>query len=369
MSTIPTTPAFEQTLQETHESYRHLVEGVPAVLYIDANNDLSTNIYTSPQIEPMLGFKVAEWREKDLWIERMHEDDRERVLEQHRTSLLTGEPFRTEYRFRTAGDREVWVRDEAVLVRDEDGEPLFWRGVISDISETKRTEAKLRRSLDALRRTIEERRELLVRLENAQAEERRRIAADIHDDSIQVMSAADLRAHALVTQVQDPELRAEAIELREMIGACVERLRHLLFELRPPALDREGLAAAISAYSNGTQPVPTIVNGLSIEPASDVRATLFRIAQEALTNAHRHAAASAITLSLSEPDGGVALVVSDDGNGFDVTSIATPEPGHIGLRTMIERAELAGGRCSVESAPGRGTTVSVWLPRSVTRAS
>jgi signal transduction histidine kinase len=238
--------------------------------------------------------------------------------------------------------------------------------VISDISETKRTEAKLRRSLDALRRTLEERRELLVRLESAQEEERRRIAADIHDDSIQVMSAADLRAQALVTQIEDPELRAEAIELREMIGACVERLRHLLFELRPPALDREGLVAALSAYSNGSEPVPQIASGLSEEPPSDVRATLFRIAQEAIANAHRHADADAITVSLADADGGVSLVVADEGKGFDV---ASPEPGHIGLPTIVERAELAGGRCSVESAPGRGTTVSVWLPLSATRAS
>lgn len=370
MSAIPTSRTFEQSLQETHETYRHLVEGIPAVLYIDANDDLSTNIYTSPQVEAMLGFTVAEWREnEDLWIDRMHEDDRDRVLEQHRASLRTGDPFRTEYRFLTADDREVWVRDEAVLVRDENGEPLFWRGVMTDISETKRTEVKFRRSLDALRRTVEERRELLVRLEGAQEEERRRIAADIHDDSIQVMTAADLRAQALATQIEDPELRAEAIELRELIGAAVERLRHLLFELRPPALDREGLVAALAAYSNGSEPVPAIVNGLTAEPPSEVRATLFRIAQEALTNAHRHAMASSISVSLSEGKGGVALVVADDGKGFDVRSIGAPEPGHIGLPTMIERAELAGGRCSVESEPGRGTTVSVWLPLSLTPVS
>ena len=115
--------------------------------------------------------------------------------------------------------------------------------------------------------------------------------------------------------------------------------------------------------------MPAIVNGLTAEPPSEVRATLFRIAQEALTNAHRHATASSISVSLSEGEGGVALVVADDGKGFDVRSIGAPEPGHIGLPTMIERAELAGGRCSVESEPGRGTTVSVWLPLSLTPVS
>jgi PAS domain S-box-containing protein len=118
--------SFGDTLREAHETYRHLVEGIPAVLYVDANDERSTNIYTSPQVEPLFGFTVERGREDpDLWLDHIHEGDRERVLCEHRESLRTGEPFRTEYRFRTAADRVVWLRDEAVLVRDDDGEPSF----------------------------------------------------------------------------------------------------------------------------------------------------------------------------------------------------------------------------------------------------
>jgi PAS domain S-box-containing protein len=99
-------------------TYRHLVEGIPAVLYVDANDDRSSTLYTSPQIEPLLGFTVEQWRDDPaLWVDRIHQDDRERVLEEHRESLRTGGPFRTEYRLLAADGREVWIRDEAVLVR------------------------------------------------------------------------------------------------------------------------------------------------------------------------------------------------------------------------------------------------------------
>ena len=344
-------------------TYRHLVEGIPAVLYVDGNDDRSSNLYTSPQIEPLLGFTVEQWRDDPaLWFERIHEDDRERVLEEHRESLRTGDPFRTEYRLLAADGREVWIRDEAVLIREAEHDELFWRGVMTDITRTKRVEGRLRRSLDVLRRTMEDRRQLLLRLEDAREEERRRIASDIHDDPIQVMSAADIRAQALARQIEDPELRQEAEELRDVIRSSVERLRHLLFELRPPALASEGLVPALRACLGDERPVPEIEDALPFEPSSELRAILFRIAQEAIANARKHASATRIHVSIAALDGGVRLVITDDGLGFDVGVIESPEPGHIGLPTMIERAQLAGGGCEVQSEPGRGTTVSAWLP-------
>lgn len=344
-------------------TYRHLVEGIPAVLYVDGNDDRSSNLYTSPQIEPLLGFTVEQWRDDPaLWFERIHEDDRERVLEEHRESLRTGDPFRTEYRLLAADGREVWIRDEAVLIREAEHDELFWRGVMTDITRTKRVEDRLRRSLDVLRRTMEDRRQLLLRLEDAREEERRRIASDIHDDPIQVMSAADIRAQALAHQIQDPELRQEAEELRDVIRSSVERLRHLLFELRPPTLASEGLVPALRAWVGDADPVPEIEDALPFEPPSELRAILFRIAQEAIANARKHASATRIHVSIAALDDCVRLVITDDGLGFDVGVIESPEPGHIGLPTMIERAQLAAGGCEVHSEPGRGTTVSVWLP-------
>ena len=363
MSEVPLPQEIADQLREAHETYRHLVEGIPAVLYVDANDDHSSNIYTSPQIEPLLGFTVEQWRDDPaLWVDRMHEDDHERVLGEHGRSLTTGDPFRTEYRLLAADGREVWIHDEAVLVRGTNEDPLFWRGVMTDVTRTKRIEDRLRRSLDVLRRTMEDRRQLLLRLEDAQEEERRRIASDIHDDPIQVMSAADIRAQSLARRIQDPELRQEAEELHDVIRSSVERLRHLLFKLRPPALDREGLVPALRAYMGNADPVPEIEDAMAFEPPSELRAILFRIAQEAIGNARKHGSATTIHVSIGGQESGILLVVTDDGQGFDVGVIESPAPGHIGLPTMIERAQLAGGRCEIESEPGRGTSVSAWLP-------
>jgi PAS domain S-box-containing protein len=363
VSTIPLTPEFMRSLREAHETYRHLVEGIPAVLYIDAVDDLSTNVYTSPQIEEILGISADAWRDDpSMWIDRMHRDDRDRVMVEHKESNRTGEPFSCEYRLFAADGKEVWIRDEAVLVRDDGGAPLFWRGIMYDVTETKHAEEQLQRSLDILRRTMLDRHRLLMRLEDAQEEERRRVAADIHDDPIQVISAADLRAQQLALRISDPELRAEVEALQQTMAHAVERLRHLLFELRPPSLDREGLVAALRAYASGGEgPEVRVEEALAAEPAPDVRALLFRIAQEALRNARKHSHAAHVAVSVVSEEGGIRLRIADDGVGFDL-SVPASDRGHIGLPTMVERAELAGGRCRIDSEPGRGTTVDAWLP-------
>ena len=207
---------------------------------------------------------------------------------------------------------------------------------------------------------------LVARLEEAQEQERRRIAADIHDDSIQVISAADMRAQALARQIEDPELHAEALELHDTLREAVERLRHLLFELRPPVLDREGLVAALRQYLDQPSSGPALESVLDAdlvtEPPDDVRATLFRIAQEAITNVRKHAEAGRLEVRLASSEDGVLLRVTDDGRGIEALDLASPEPGHLGVPAMVERAELAGGWCRIDGTPGRGTTVECWLP-------
>lgn len=262
--------------------------------------------------------------------------------------------------------RVLWFRDEAVMVRDERGTPLYWRGVMQDVTQQKEAEEKLRWSLEVLRRTSQQRRELMERLEDAQEEERRRIAQDIHDDSIQVMSAVDMRLQLLASG-KIPAEAEQLGELHEVVQRAIERLRHLLFELRPAALDRQGLAQALRAYLAQTVEESGMLwsldaSGLAPEPVADLRATLYRIAQEAIVNARKHAEASRVHVVLATAGDGVLLRVADDGRGFDPDILAQPRPGHLGLATTIERAEVAGGWCRVASGPEAGTTVECWLP-------
>jgi signal transduction histidine kinase len=138
----------------------------------------------------------------------------------------------------------------------------------------------------------------------------------------------------------------------------------LLFELRPPALDNEGLSAALGSYLDEVDD-PDIAfrfdDQLSVQPSPESRTILYRIVQEALTNVRKHAQATAATVSLREVESGFLARVSDDGIGF-VARDEEPVPGHLGLAAMRERAELAGGWLKIEAAPGKGTTLEVWIP-------
>jgi PAS domain S-box-containing protein len=345
--------------------YRALVEGIPAILYIDRPDGYSTNFFTSPQAVQLLGYTPDEWGDtQELWVQRLHPEDRERVIEQNARCNTTGEPFRSEYRLLAKDGGTVWLRDEAVLIHDERGEPLHWRGLMLDITPQKEAEEKLRWSMDVLQRTIQERRELAQRIESAQEEERRRIAADIHDDPIQVMSAVDMRLQMLA---EEPEIVTAAglSELHSIVRQSIERLRALVFELRPAALDRDGLVVALSRYlehlAGETGLAFDVVDALEVEPSPDLRAVLFRSAQEAITNTRKHAGATRVDVSVATVEQGISITVRDDGCGFDPAR-SEPEPGHLGLSTMVERAELLGGWCTIESEPGAGATIECWLP-------
>jgi diguanylate cyclase (GGDEF)-like protein/PAS domain S-box-containing protein len=132
------------------------VEQIPAVTYIDPVDDPDTSLYTSPQIERMLGYTPEEWIEGKQWPKRLHPDDRERILAADaRFEAGDGEPFSEEYRLLAKDGSVVWVREEAVLLKAERGEPLFWQGVIFDISEQKEAEQQLREAEKRYRALVE----------------------------------------------------------------------------------------------------------------------------------------------------------------------------------------------------------------------
>jgi len=253
---------------------------------------------------------------------------------------------------------------ELSITHVDGARPLFV-GYLRDITDRKRAEEEIRRSLDLLQQSDATRRELLSRLVDAQEEERRRLAGEIHDDSVQIMSAVGVRLETLRRRLADsPHLEAVA-GLERTVQQSIGRLRQLLFELRPPALDREGLVPALRMYVDRMEPdegqTYRVENGIVSEPRPDTRLVLYRIAQEALTNARKHAGPATVELSLTERDRGVVLRVRDDGRGFD-PSRPTLLPGHLGLSSMRERAEMAGGWLRVQSTPTEGTVVEAWVP-------
>ena len=137
----------EEALKESEVRYRTLVEQLPAITYTAALDETSTTLYVSPQIESMLGFSPKEYKEDpNIWDKQLHPEDRERVLKEVVSSHEGGSLFASEYRMLTKNGRTIWFTDEAIIVRDETGNPLFLQGLMYDITDRKRVEEKLRES-------------------------------------------------------------------------------------------------------------------------------------------------------------------------------------------------------------------------------
>ncbi len=135
----------ERSLRESETRYRQLVEQVPMVIYRDALDEQATSLFVGAQIEQLTGYSPDEWlANPNLWIESLHPEDRERVLAENRRHIETKEPFRCEYRLRRRDGRFVWVRDEAIVVHDQDGRPLYAQGLLEDITARKEAEEQLR---------------------------------------------------------------------------------------------------------------------------------------------------------------------------------------------------------------------------------
>jgi signal transduction histidine kinase len=199
----------------------------------------------------------------------------------------------------------------------------------------------------------------------ATLEERQRLARELHDSVSQALYGIALGARTARTLLdRDAARAAEPLEyVLAQAEAGLAEMRALIFELRPDALEKEGLVAALTkqAESLRVRHGIAVKAHLSNEPdvPFETKEALYRIAQEAMHNTVKHARARAVDLSLTWDAEDVVLEVRDDGTGFDP---ARGFPGHLGLQTMKERAMRLGGTLQVESAPGSGTRIAVQVP-------
>ncbi len=356
------------------ERFRALVEQLPAVIYADRPDGSMVTEYVSPQVERILGVTAEEYlADPGLRERHLHPEDRERVMASVRRLFAEGRPSPEgiEYRWVRPDGRVVWVEDRSAMIRDGAGRPLLLQGMMLDVTDRKRAEEELSWTLRRLRELSEQRRSLLRRVVDAQERERERIARDVHDDPIQKVTALGIRLAHLRGQVATEEGRRVLAELERTAQATIASLRGLLFDLRPQALDRDGLAAAVrlllSKVHEEGGPAGTLDDGLVREPEPEARTIAYRIVQEAVARARKHAGASRIEVSFREEGDGFRVRVRDDGRGFcpDQALRGAGALEHLGLSTMRERAETAGGWFRLESAPGQGTAVEFWLPSAV----
>jgi len=230
-----------------------------------------------------------------------------------------------------------------------------------------------RRGQERTAEANEGRARLLKQVLSAREEEQRRIARDLHDGIGQSLTSLLLGLRAAADVPTFEEARARLGELRGITAALLDEVRRLARGLRPSVLDDLGLAAALERYAaDYTQAHGIAVDVVAPDLASarlpaEVETALYRIAQEALTNVLKHAAAKAVSLVVRRELGGssgVHLTVEDDGRGFDNDALLqAPGTGTgLGLLDIRERAALLNGAVTLESRPGSGTTVHVYIP-------
>jgi PAS domain S-box-containing protein len=309
-------------------------------------NEAFRLIYGAPED----GAGLIEW-----WMERIHPDDRPAVLRSLLEALAGGGPYwSTEFRMlRSDGNRYATVIVRSHIIRGQQGQATRLTGALVDISrQVEIAEATARAAL----------------------EERQRLARDLHDSVTQSLYSVTLLAEVARRRAQagDAAATLEQIDrLAELSQQCLREMRLLVYELRPALVEEVGLVGALRQRLEAVEQR----SGVRVQLTADddqhiptaMQNELFRVAEEALNNALKHAHASKLMVHLRMSDGAVELDIADNGRGFDPAKAALS--GGQGLANMRERVARLGGHFDIDTAVGRETTIRVQVGLPVAAAA
>ena len=370
-----------EQLATAEAKFRTLVERIPAVAYTAAFGAEGTWEYAAPQLQEILGYRPEEWiADPGAWFRAIHPEDRQRVLADERHSVATDGHLASEYRISDREGRWRWMLDDAVVVRDEAGRPLFFQGVLYDITDRKEAEAALRTAYDRER-------EAVTRLQSLDEMKNAFLSAVSHE--LRTPLAAVL-GYAVTLEQEGIELEDdERRELVERLAVNARKLHRLLEDL----LDLDRLARGIVEPHRHPVDIGALVRGVAAEADLGGRrvevdaprvvaevdgAKVERIVENLLVNAAKHTPQDApVRVVVRKEPLGVLLAVEDRGPGIPdelKQTVFRPfvrgpdSPAHspgagIGLSLVIRFAELHGGRAWVEDRPGGGSSFRVFLPR------
>jgi PAS domain S-box-containing protein len=347
----------EQALRESHNLLRTVIESIPEVLY--AKDKQGRYLLVNSAAARFMG-KPAEdiLGRDDLGL--FDAETAGRFMEMDRRVIETGKTATYEKPGAAALASHTYLTTKIPFL-GPDGEVRGVLGISRDITELKQAEQareKYAAGLQALSR----------RLVEVQEEECRHLARELHDEIGQVLATINFHLHA-AKSLTGAAAQGQLEECTTLLQQAGEQVRSLALELRPTVLDSLGLEATLrwlaERHCQRTGSAAQVVGHLSgTTPSPEIAIACFRVAQEALTNVVRHAAAQNVWIELSQSESVLELVVRDDGVGFDVarTQEQAAKRGRLGLLGMAERVQLLGGRLQVESEPGRGTRIRALFP-------
>ena len=268
-----------------------------------------------------------------------------------------------------------WVETHAAPLRDANGNVTALVGVTRDITNRRNAEQNQKQIENSLRETSERLRRLSESVLAMLEADRRRVARELHDEIGQVLTAVSINLKVVQSKAHE-SLWPRLDESMKIVDRALQQVRNMSLELRPSMLDDFGLEAALNWYVRGFEERTGIrTQFVAAAPGYDtpetIRTTCFRVVQEALTNVARHAKAQNVLVELRPDSESIRLLIQDDGLGFDhqAAMVRASLGASLGLLGMQERAQLIGGELEIESKPGRGTTVAVWLPLAAVDAA
>jgi PAS domain S-box-containing protein len=350
---LANTSLYER-LRASEGRYRFLVENSPDIIFSTDAHGLYT--YYSETVERLVG-----WRPDELVGHHFSEIV---SLESFPDAgpawqAFVAQPSRLQvHRFslRKKDGSHLPVEVSAIGMIDKDGQFAGIHGAARDISERDRLERELRQQAGEL----------------AAGEERAHLARELHDSVTQALFSMTLvtRTTELLLDRDPAAARGQLASLRDLQREALAEMRALIFELRPGNLEQDGLIHALKTHSSALQArigLPIVVQGeaLGERLPLPIEEVLYRIAQEALHNVVKHAAARQVRLELVDGPSAVRLRIVDDGKGFDPAQVGE---GSLGLAGMRARAGKIGATLQVRSRPGGGTTIEVEVPREAATA-
>jgi len=339
----------ELELHESEERLRLAADSAEAGLW---TLDYGTRIFwVTARAREIFGYSPDEVISLERFEASVHPDDRDLVRGVIDQALHERDPLNVEYRILLSDGRARWIASRGRPQFTFTGELERLMGISVDITERKRTDDELR--------------DLSRRLIRAHEDERALLARELHDDVTQRLAVLAIDVGRAESTAPDVA-QAEAMRsVREGLVRLSEDVHTLAYQLHPSVLEELGLAEALRTECERIGRQSRVELRVALDPlpavvGKDEALCLFRVAQEALNNVTRHAGARAASVALRQMDGGLLLAVRDDGVGFDP---ASPGKGRsLGLASMRERVRLVNGTLDIESAPGRGTEIVVWVP-------
>jgi two-component system, NarL family, sensor histidine kinase UhpB len=366
----------EQQLRESEARLRLVIEGAGMGTW-DVDVKSGKALWNENHYR-ILGYQPVGTPTWQMWRATIHPEDADLVLSARVSAMANRSLYCPEHRIIRADTGEIrWIAPFARFIYDDEGRPFRFVGVDFDITDRKRAEDATQRLNEELERRVSERttellytqaqlRALTRRLHVLQEEERSELARELHDEFGAAFTALKMDLHWILSRLpaRSEELAQKARGMSELIDHSVDSVRRTAGLLRPRLLDDFGLVAAIEwqieefQRRTGIRCEASLPNEASIDRS--ISTAVFRILQEALTNAARHAEATKVCIRLQFDSRRIHIEIEDNGKGIDLTSQAKGKS--LGLFGMQERASAFGGDVQFESRQNRGTTVKVEIP-------